>query len=323
MNLAQSSALLATATQTIDDAIGGMEALKLSLNTSDTFEKVLKCILNMKGRLILSGMGKSGYIAKKIAASFASTGTASLFVHPAEASHGDLGMISEEDVIILLSNSGETSELRDIINYAKRFDIKLIAITMKAESTLAKVADYALLIPLMSEASYLGAPTTSALMMLALGDALMVAISQAKGITKDNYKLYHPGGKIGASLLKVEDLMHKGNEIPFASVNTPMSEVLLIMTKSGFGCAIVVDENKKLLGLITDGDLRRHMNDHIISKTAKEIMSNNPKKIQQGHLATEALNIMNSKSITSLIICGEGNIVEGILHIHDLLRAGV
>lgn len=307
---------------TVEIAEQGLQQLKVMLAESSVAEEVTELLLNMKGRLVVSGMGKSGYIAHKIAASFASTGTPSLYVHPSEASHGDLGMISEDDIVLLLSNSGETSELRDVINYTRRFHIPLIAMTMKPESTLAKYSDHCLLIPKIDEASYLGAPTTSAMLMLTYGDALVVAVSTAKGITKDNYKLYHPGGKIGANLLKVSELMHIGATIPVIHEDTKMSEVLIVMSQKGFGCAIVTNQNEELLGVITDGDLRRHMEDNLVSQKASEVMTPSPTTITQDRLATEALSLMNDKQITSLIVY-DVNKVSGILHIHDLLRAGV
>ena len=307
---------------TLEVAQEGLKNLHDLIQSSDISQDVVKVILGLKGRLIVSGMGKSGYIAHKIAASFASTGTPAFYVHPAEASHGDLGMISEDDVVLLLSNSGETSELHDMINYAKRFHIPLIALTMNADSTLAEHSDYCLLIPKIKEASPLGAPTTSALLMLAYGDALMVAVSVAKGITKDNYKLYHPGGKIGANLLKVSELMHDGDELPIIAPETRMSDVLITMTQKRFGCAIVADEANKLLGMITDGDLRRHMEDTLVQQKAIDVMTPSPQNISPDKLAIEALSIMNDRKITALIVCDKGTVC-GIIHVHDLLRAGV
>jgi arabinose-5-phosphate isomerase len=300
-----------------------LQGLQLLANTLPEFiEDIIELIKNLQGRLIFSGMGKSGHIAKKIASSFASTGTAALYIHPGEASHGDLGMITEKDIVFLMSNSGETSELFDMISYCKRFDIPIIAITMKSNSTLAKAATYAIILPVCPEASIVDAPTTSTLMMLALGDALMVAVHEAKGFTKEHFKIFHPGGKIGKNLLKVHDLMHKDKQLPMVKVDTPMSEVLLTMTGKGFGCVAVLNNQNTLVGIITDGDLRRHMNDNIIKLLAQDVMTLNPKTIESSALATEALAHMNNDQITILFVMEEG-IVVGIIHIHDLLRAGI
>lgn len=294
----------------------------LAKNMPEDFENVVKLLLDMKGRLIVSGIGKSGYIANKIAASVASTGTHAFYVHPSEASHGDLGMISKDDIVMLLSASGSTKELSDIINYCKRYGIPLIGMTMKEESILAESADYLMNIPKITEASSIAAPTSSALMMLALGDAMMVALYESKGFSKEDFKLLHPGGKIGANLLKVKDLMHIGDTIPQVKETTPMSDVLITMTSKGFGTTAVIDERNHLVGIITDGDLRRHMDENIVILSAKKVMSREPKKISPNLLAIEALKIMNDKAITSLLV-EENNRLCGIIHIHDLIRAGV
>lgn len=294
----------------------------LSNNMPEDFEAVVSLLYNTKGRFIVSGIGKSGYIANKIAASVASTGTHAFYVHPSEASHGDLGMISKDDVVMLLSASGGTKELSDIINYCKRYGIPLIGMTMKEESILAESADYLLNIPKVTEASSIAAPTSSAIMMLALGDALMVSLYEAKGFSKEDFKLLHPGGKIGANLLKVKDLMHVGDTLPSVTEDTPMSDVLITMTSKGFGTTAVIDSKDHLAGIITDGDLRRHMQDDLVNLTAKEVMSKGPKKASPNLLAIEALKIMNDKAITSLLV-EENNRLCGIIHIHDLIRAGV
>lgn len=312
--------ILDTAHKVLTNELAGLELLLRKL--PNDFEKVVKIILQNKGRIILSGIGKSGYIANKIAASFASTGTPAIYIHPAEASHGDLGMIHKDDVVILLSNSGETNEITDILSYCKRFHIPIIGITMKPNSMLAQSSDYLLNIPQVDEASALSAPTTSSLLMLALGDALIVSVYEAKGFTKDDYRIFHPGGKIGANLKKVKDLMHIGDTIPFVLSNTKMSEVLLTMTQKGFGVTAVVDSNNHLLGIITDGDLRRHMHENMINMDALEIMTPNPKTTSPGMLAVEALAMMNDKNITSLLVLDE-KILCGIIHIHDILRAGI
>ncbi len=295
----------------------------LSKNIPEDFDRLVNKILNSKGRVILSGIGKSGYIARKIAASLASTGTAALYIHPAEASHGDLGMITEDDVVILLSNSGETKEIFDIINYCKRFSIEIAGITMKTKSSLALASNYLLNLPLTPESSLISAPTTSSIMMLALGDALMMSIYEARGFTADDFKIFHPGGKIGANLLKVSELMHKGNDLPIINLNTKTSNAILTITKYRLGCTVVVDDNQ-VVGIITDGDLRRHMSDDILKMNIADIMSTNPKSIAPNILASEALSIMNKDSspITSLLVL-EGGKLEGIIHLHDILKAGI
>ena len=312
--------MLNSAKNVIESELIGLQALKAHFPKD--FEKVVHLIIANKGRLVISGIGKSGYIANKIAASFASTGTPAIYIHPAEASHGDLGMIHKDDVVMLLSNSGETNEIMDIISYCKRFHIPIIAMTMKPASMLAQSGDYLLNIPQVNEASALSAPTTSSLLMLALGDALMVSVYEAKGFTKDDYKLFHPGGKIGANLKKVKDLMHAGATLPKVLGDEKVSEVLITMSQKGFGVAAVVDDKDHLLGIITDGDLRRHMHENIVSMSAMDIMTKGPKVTNPAMMAIEALTMMNEKSITVLLVVQDSKLV-GIIHIHDILRAGI
>jgi arabinose-5-phosphate isomerase len=282
----------------------------------------------IKGRVVVSGMGKSGHIAHKIAATLASTGTPALFVHPAEASHGDLGMITRDDAVLALSNSGETNELADLVAYTKRFAIPLIAITGRAQSTLAEAADVALLLPAAPEACPLGlAPTTSTTAMMALGDAIAIALLERRGFSADEFQVLHPGGMIGRRLLRVADIMHGGEEIPLTRPEAPMSEAILVITAKHFGCVGVVDEAGRLIGIITDGDLRRHMGSDLVRKTVGEVMTRGPHTIRPKALAAEALNLMNNRGIdnrgiTSLFVVEDGRPV-GILHIHDCLRAGV
>ncbi len=295
------------------DALG-----KLAENLPSNFAKIIQQILNLKGRVILSGMGKSGYIAHKIAASFSSTGTPAFFIHPAEASHGDLGMITQNDLVVLLSNSGETKEISDIINYCKRFNVPIIAITMNPESNLAKYSDELMLIPNMPEASNIGAPSTSCTMMLALGDAMMIATHQARGMTRELYKSLHPAGAIGASLKAISDVMHTGDKMPIAGLETLMPEVLIIMTQKSLGCCAIVDDDK-LIGIITDGDLRRHIDKNMLSFRAKDIMSKDPKVLAPDVLIYEALQIMSVKNITNVLVSNNQKLL-GIVHIHDLLR---
>ncbi len=311
---------LASARAVIAREIEGLEAVAAALD--EKFEALVTAVAGLKGRIIISGMGKSGHIGKKIAATLASTGTPAYFVHPSEASHGDLGMITPDDLVLCLSNSGETHELRDIIAYTRRFAIPLVALVRRAESVLVEAADIAIVLPAVPEASPIGAPTTSTTMMLAFGDALAVALMERKGFSKTDFGVYHPGGKLGSQFIRVADLMHKADELPLVGDQAPMQQVLLTMTQKRFGCAGVVDASGVMLGIVTDGDLRRHMDPSLMAKTALEVMTKNPVTITPATLAAEALGIMNSKSITCLFALEDGRPV-GILHIHDCLRAGI
>ncbi|OIR08032.1 arabinose 5-phosphate isomerase KdsD [mine drainage metagenome] len=276
------------------------------------------------GRVIVSGMGKSGHVGRKIAATMASTGTPASYVHPGEASHGDLGMITQHDAVLALSNSGETPELTDVVSFCRRFDIPLVAITSRADSALAQAADQALILPDLGEACPMGlAPTTSTTMMLALGDALAVALLERKGFSSADFKVFHPGGKLGRRLAKVSDLMHGGDLMPLVHRGLPMGETLLVMTNKAFGCVGVLDDQGRLLGIVTDGDLRRHLSSDLFSRTAAEVMTANPKTVRPNMLAAEALHIMNARSITSLFVVDAETHPVGILHVHDCLRAGV
>lgn len=313
--------IIADAQRVITREIEGLEAVSASLD--DRFVALVKLVHGLSGRLIISGMGKSGHIGRKIAATLASTGTPAYFVHPAEASHGDLGMITEQDAVLCLSNSGETAELSDIIHYSKRHHIPLVALVRRAGSMLVEMADIAIVLPEVPEASPTGAPTTSTIMMLAYGDALAMALLELRGFTKDDFGKYHPGGKLGQGLIRTEALMHTGSDVPIVTHLQPMQEVLIAMTSGRFGCVGVVNGGGKLIGVITDGDLRRHMGDYLLENTAEQVMTQNPVTISARTLASEALAIMNDKRITSLFaLDGEGMPV-GILHIHDCLRAGV
>ncbi len=271
---------------------------------------------------MVSGMGKSGHIGRKVAATLASTGTPASFVHPAEASHGDLGMITARDIILALSNSGETPELADMLAYAKRFGIPLIGITRDAASALADASDVVLLLPQVAEASPVGAPTTSTAMMLALGDALAIALLEARGFSTAEFATFHPGGKLGRQLLRVTEIMHAGEELPLVSAQQPLAQVLLVMTAKRFGCAGVVDAAGALVGVITDGDLRRHMAPDLLQKTAGEVMTAAPQTIRKEALASEALGVLNARQITSLFVVDQ-HVPVGIVHMHDCLRAGV
>jgi arabinose-5-phosphate isomerase len=317
------------ARQTLQIEIEGLIALQQWLD--ETFLLAVDTIQLMKdknkGRLILSGIGKSGHVARKIAATMASTGTPSYFIHPAEASHGDLGMISEQDVILLFSNSGENAELTDMIMYAKRFSIPLIAITSNPEGALAKHATIALVMPKMPEACPNGlAPTTSTTMMLALGDALSVSLLHRMNLTPEQFKIFHPGGKLGQKLKLVSDVMIKGNDLPIVKLGTMMSEALITLSEKNMGAVIVVNDDLILQGIITDGDLKRHMNPDLLSCTVEAIMTKHPKTITPEKLAIEAVDIMvkqGATPITSLIVADEIGQAVGLLRIQDLLKLGI
>ncbi|MGE0108308.1 MAG: SIS domain-containing protein [Bdellovibrionales bacterium] len=301
------------------------KALSLLADKLDgPFVEVVKLMLACKGRVIVSGMGKSGHIARKIAATLASTGTPAFFVHPGEASHGDLGMITKEDVVIAISNSGESKELSDLIHYTRRFSIPLIGITSRGASTLATESDQVLLLADVPEVGALGlAPTTSTTMTLALGDALAVACLEYKEFTAEDFNNFHPGGKLGQALLRVEALMHEGDAIPLAKETDTMDHVIVVMTEKHFGCAGILGGNGSLVGIVTDGDLRRHMDDHLMQKTAAKIMTPHPMTISPRMLAAEALKILNEKQRTQVFVVDEDGKTIGILHLHDLLRAGL
>lgn len=309
-----------SAVKTINYEIEGLKSIinVLDKNYIDAIDLILQC----KGRVIISGMGKSGHIANKIAATMASTGTPSFFIHPAEASHGDLGMITKEDVVMLLSNSGETKELRDIIFYCKRFEIPIISIVRKADSELANSANIPLILSNAAEASKINAPTTSTTMMLALGDAIAISLAEAKGFDSENFGVFHPGGKLGSAFIRVKEIMRKENNIPLVKENSLMSEVLLEMTSKHIGCTGVTNSEGSLVGIITDGDLRRHIKNDFLQLSASEIMTKNPLEISPETIALETVVLMNKKSITSLFVT-DGKKVVGVLHIHDCLRAGV
>ncbi|KHQ53391.1 arabinose 5-phosphate isomerase [Mameliella alba] len=287
----------------------------------DSFDAVVTRLLQVQGRVIVSGMGKSGHVANKIAATFASTGTPAQGVHPGEASHGDLGMITPADAVILISNSGETKELADMIAHCARFSVPLVAMTKGADSTLARAADHVLLMPDAPEACAIGmAPTTSTTMAMALGDALAVAMMQHRGFDRASFAAFHPGGTLGAQLLRVSAVMHRGEELPVVGADTPMSETLLVMSQKGFGVAALVEDGR-LTGIITDGDLRRNM-EGLMERRAGEVATRGPLVTAPDTLLIEALGIMNTTKRTVLLVT-EGETLVGLLHIHDALRAGV
>ncbi len=313
---------LAVARRVIRAEIEGLEHLSRTLDAA--FGAALDLCSAARGRLIVTGMGKSGHVARKIAATLASTGSPAQFVHPAEASHGDLGMIGIQDAILALSNSGESDELAAVIAYSRRFKIPLIAITGGADSTLAAAADVVLLLPRAAEACPMGlAPTTSTTMMMAVGDALAIALLERKGFSTADFRLFHPGGKLGRRLLRVADIMHAGDAVPLVSPEAAMSEAILVMTAKSFGCVGVRDGDGRLVGVITDGDLRRHMDDRLLARTVGDIMHRDPKTITAAHLAAEALGVMNRFAITALFVVDDNLQPTGFLHMHDCLRAGV
>ena len=308
------------AINTIDCEIEAIEELKNTLD--DSLTKALDLIEQAKGRIILTGMGKSGHIAKKIAASLASTGTPSFFMHPAEASHGDLGMVTEEDVIIAISNSGESRELIDVLNYSKRFGIKLIAITKNPESSLGKAGDIVLKLPQAKEACPLGlAPTSSTTATLVLGDVITVGMIERKGFSKAQFNQRHPGGKLGSILQRVKDLMHTGDEMPILEEHSTLKELILEMTSKRLGCVGLINKKGELTGIFTDGDLRRCIEKNAQSALAIDIMTKNPTTATKDMFTSEAVKIMNDKKITNMFVI-EDNKPIGAIHIHDLLKNG-
>jgi len=314
-----------SALRTLASEADGVAALATALRTTlrPAFDDAIALIQNAKGRVIVTGLGKSGHIGRKIAATFASTGTPSFFVHAAEASHGDLGMITADDVIMALSWSGETAELRNLITYSRRFRIRLIALTSEPASTLGKAADVVLALPKAPEACPNNlAPTTSSLMQLALGDAIAIALLEGRGFTAIDFSVLHPSGKLGAMLKFVRDLMHESASIPVKPLGTPMSDALVEMTSKGFGCVAIIDGRGEIAGIVTDGDLRRHMRPDLMTARVDDVMTRNPKTISPDLLASEALEILNSSKITALIVT-RGKTPVGIVHLHDILRAGV
>jgi arabinose-5-phosphate isomerase len=291
----------------------------------ETFERCVAQLAATRGRVVVTGMGKSGHVARKIAATFASTGTPSLYVHPAEASHGDLGMITADDVVLALSNSGETPELADIVAHSRRFRIPLLAMVGRARSSLAETGDLVQVLPQRPEACPMGlAPTTSSTAMLALGDALAVALLERRGFSTRDFSLLHPGGKLGRKLVRVDEVMHAGPELPLVGLDARMSEVLLEITAKRLGCVGVVNGKGALAGVITDGDLRRHMSPELLERRAVEIMTPGPRTIRRQALAAEAVALMNQaeRPVTVLFVV-EGRRPIGALHLHDCLRAGV
>jgi arabinose-5-phosphate isomerase len=315
---------IGSALRTLNANAEGIAALTAAMHgdLGRSFAAAAELIRSAKGRVIVTGMGKSGHVGRKIAATFASTGTPAFFVHPAEASHGDLGMITPDDVIMALSWSGETGELRNLIDYSRRFRIGLVAVTADGNSTLGKAADVALVLPQAREACpHNLAPTTSSLMQLALGDALALALLEGRSFTAIDFGLLHPGGRLGALLKFAKDVMHSGASIPLAPLGTKMSDAVVEMTAKGFGCIGVTDGDGRLVGIITDGDLRRHMRADLLQARVEEVMTRAPKTVRPEQLVSEALEVLNAMKITALFVVDAGRPV-GVVHFHDLLRAG-
>jgi arabinose-5-phosphate isomerase len=320
---ADAESVIATARRVLSQEAGALHAVADRLD--GVFGQVVESIYGIRGRVVVTGMGKSGHIARKIAATLASTGTPAMFVHPGEASHGDLGMITADDAVLALSNSGEAAELDAILAYSRRFAIPLIAMTGSADNTLARAADLALVLPREPEACPMGlAPTTSTTMMIGLGDALAVALMERRGFSEDEYRTFHPGGQIGRILLKVSDVMHGPEGLPLITPDRPMSQAIIVMTEQGFGCAGVVDGEGRLVGIITDGDLRRHMGPALMESPVGMVMTLGPKTIAPEALAAEALGVMNlsEKPFTAMFVVEDDRPI-GIVSVHDLLRAGV
>jgi len=313
---------LTSGSRIIEAEAAALQALSGSLN--DSFCRAVELLVATRGRVVVSGIGKSGHICRKIAATLASTGQPAQFVHPAEASHGDLGMLVDGDSVILVSNSGETPELADIMAYSRRYAIPSIGITGKQGSELIRMVDIGIVMPPIKEACPTGiVPTTSAIMMLALGDALAITLMKHRGFTPDRFRMLHPGGSLGAQLTKVSDIMHIGEAMPQVSPQTRMPEALLVMTQKGFGVAGVVDDEDQLVGIVTDGDLRRHM-DGLLDKSVHDVMTSTPLSITPDSLVQEALAVMHTRKITCLPVVADdrGGQWVGVLHIHDCLRAG-
>ena len=319
------NAAIASALRTVVAEQSGLAALKSALEDglSAPFADAVEVLSRIGGRVIVTGVGKSGHIGSKIAATLASTGTPSFFVHPAEANHGDLGMIARNDAIVAVSWSGETFELKGIVAYARRFSIPLIAVTAGETSTLAREATVVLTLPRAPEACPHGlAPTTSTMMQLVIGDALAVALLEARGFTPEHFRTFHPGGQLGASLTQIRDIMHVGDRLPLVASGTSMAEAIVQISQKGFGCVAVTGADGQLAGIITDGDLRRHIGDGLLARTVDEVMTRSPKTVDPDTLAATALQIVNSSAITTLMVVDGGRPV-GIVHLHDLLRIGV
>jgi arabinose-5-phosphate isomerase len=315
-----------SAMRTIETEKRGLEALERALadGLAQPFSSAVELVGRSKGRVIVTGVGKSGHIGSKLAATLASTGTPAFFVHPVEANHGDLGMITSDDVIVAMSWSGESAELRGIITYSRRFSIPMIAITAGERSTLSAESDVVLLLPKEQEACPHGlAPTTSTLLQLAIGDALAVALLEARGFTAEDFRTFHPGGKLGASLSHVRDIMHKGDRVPLVPLGTGMTEAVMMLSQKRFGCVGVIDDKGCLCGIVTDGDIARNLGRNLAELQVDEVMTRNPKTVKETTLATGAMALLNQHNISALIVTDSAKRPVGLVHFHDLLRIGV
>jgi arabinose-5-phosphate isomerase len=325
MNTTKSAeAATASALRSIRSFQDGLAAVASALDDglSAPFAEAVRVMHRISGRVIVTGVGKSGHIGSKLAATLASTGTPAFFVHPAEANHGDLGMIAKDDVIISMSWSGETAELKGILSYSRRYRIPLIAITSGEKSTLAREADVVLRLPKVVEACPHGlAPTTSTMMQLAIGDALAIALLEARGFTAGDFHKFHPGGTLGAALTHIGEIMHKGERIPLVKSGTKMGDAIIEISSKGFGCVGITNADGTLAGIITDGDLRRHIGKDLLAMAVDDVMTRNPKTVPSNTLVAKALDLVNASQITALMIVEVGRPI-GIVHLHDLLRVG-
>ncbi|MBX4907699.1 MULTISPECIES: KpsF/GutQ family sugar-phosphate isomerase [Rhizobium] len=320
------NSVLESAKRTIETEKRGLEALERAFDNglAGPFTRAVEIIGDISGRVIVTGVGKSGHIGTKLAATFASTGTPAFFVHAAEANHGDLGMIARDDVVLAISKGGESAELKSIISFTRRFSIPLIAITCSEASSLATAADIVLLVPNEQEACPNGlAPTTSTLMQLALGDALAVALLEARGFSATDFHVFHPGGKLGASLMHVADIMHTGEKLPLVTKGTPMPEAITVLSRKHFGCVGVLDRDGRLCGIVTEGDMARNLSRNLAELAVDDIMTKTPKTVKPTMLATAALALLNQHHIGALIVIDEDSRPIGLVHFHDLLRIGV
>ncbi|MHA7968116.1 KpsF/GutQ family sugar-phosphate isomerase [Rhizobium sp. CAU 1783] len=325
VNLVEAGAI-ESALRVVTTERNGLVALEEALTNglAGPFCNAVNIIGGISGRLIVTGVGKSGHIGTKLAATFASTGTPAFFVHPAEANHGDLGMIGRDDAILAMSWSGESQELQGILSYSRRFSIPLIAMTAGESSTLAREADVVLLLPKVQEACPHGlAPTTSTVLQLAMGDAIAISLLEARGFTPNDFRVFHPGGKLGASLTHVRDIMHTGDRLPLVKQGTPMPEAIVTLSHKHFGCVAVLDDDGKLAGIVTEGDMARNLSRNLAELSVDDVMTRTPKTIKPSTLATAALAILNQHSIGALLVVDEDNRPIGLVHFHDLLRIGV
>jgi arabinose-5-phosphate isomerase len=323
--MTKTSAWSDSARRAIDVELEGIRMLRAALDGSlaSQTEAAVKLLKQVKGRVIVCGMGKSGHVGRKIAATLASTGTPASFVHPAEASHGDLGMITADDCVLLLSNSGESHELKDVLGYCARFNVPMIAMTTVAASTLGKAADVVLELPKAQEACPNGqAPTTSTLLQLAMGDALAVALLEDKGFTANHFRNFHPGGKLGAQIKRADDIMHRGAALPLIRSGARVADAIAEINAKRFGCVGVVDQKGALAGVVTDGDLRRAISSDLSLRTVDDIMTRSPKTITGDMLAGEVISFINEKQITAIFVVDGAKTPVGLIHIHDLLRMG-